>query len=294
MKEIIPLTFEKPKYRLLYKIQGKIQRKNEEVNWRPFRRQPISNISTTQNQAIIKLATLNVWFDAYFQTERNAASIANLIDLKADVIALQECTKKMLKSFTDSEFIRRNYVITDVKGDTFDAWYGVVLLISKTRPDICIESMQKLPYPETKMGRSLLLTHLLVGGKKVIFSTSHFESRPEDEPVRKLQFEFVTKYFEQTGGVCVMCGDFNIAFDDRESALLESLGWNDSCPDKSMMTFNPFKPDEEKKRLDRVVFRGAGIKIGNYSHFGDKPMDMPQSPKPVFASDHLGVCVEII
>ncbi|KAI8918153.1 Endonuclease/exonuclease/phosphatase [Powellomyces hirtus] len=271
------------------------------------------------------LVTQNVWFDGRTSRWRFPVLLENLQRLDADVFCLQECTPAFLRLLSDAPWVQENYIMSDISGTPLMTWYGVAILAKRTRPDVTVSKMTKMEYSQTRMGRSLVVAHLLVQGVGVVVGTSHFESYDEDEPVRKIQFTEATAHLvNEIGGgggstaaagagaapaIAFLCGDTNIAHDERETPyLLEGLGWTDAWivaekdgmdpVTKDGVTYGVYQPGEirPKKRIDRVMFRSTAaaankkrITVTDLRYFGYEPFDLDEVQCRVYPSDHLGV-----
>ncbi|KPA19362.1 Endonuclease/Exonuclease/phosphatase family protein [Candidatus Magnetomorum sp. HK-1] len=69
----------------------------------------IYNSWENTNAKMLKLITLNTWFDDFYFEERFRAITEILRELKADVIALQEITDKSLGIILKEDWVKDNY-----------------------------------------------------------------------------------------------------------------------------------------------------------------------------------------
>ena len=249
----------------------------------------------------IRIATLNIWFDATLSTERWQQSLLNLCELKPDVICLQETTKKFLIQMSEQPWIQQDYFVSDINGATFvdGSWYGCAIAINKNLGTLPIIRMLK--FPGSKMGRGLLTVDLsLVTStneqKTISIGTSHLESRKEDWPERQEQLKLVAKLLQTNS---IFCGDLNIYDDKEESTFISNLQWKDSYSASNITqgsgeTWGKWHVDPkhngELRRLDRILLRD-GIKVLKYEMFGD--LKLQGLGIDVYPSDHLGVCVDV-
>lgn len=95
--------------------------------WKQFRPKKRDNSHYPTDLSII---TYNIWFSSHRQKERTDALVQILREKKADVICLQEVTSSSMDIINKYEFIRENYICTDIECTTMQG-YGVVLFISK-------------------------------------------------------------------------------------------------------------------------------------------------------------------
>lgn len=91
-----------------------------------------------------------------------------------------------------------------------------------------IVSIQKVPFEQTRLGRSLVRVVLAFKNAPVAVGTFHLESYCEDRPVREHQLRQVTQYL-RSWPVAIVCGDFNVCDDVGETQHIANLGWIDSC-----------------------------------------------------------------
>ena len=271
----------------------KLKFKKEIYGWEDYATRTLVQ-QTTKVPTSFRIATLNIWFDASFNKQRFEASLENLRNLNPDIIGLQECTKLFLEILSNNKWIQCNYIVSDLTTCTFNGWYGVVMLVKRSRSDVQFLSFTKHDF-QSKMGRALVVANLNIGGTNISIGSSHFESGDLDEPVRKIQFEQSTKLLDNEASI--LCGDFNIVEDQRESEYLKNeLQWNDAfinfvvTPDIDGSTFGIYQPKPvSKRRLDRVLFKN--LTIGSIFNFGSliNVRDIDDKESFIYPSDHLGV-----
>eukprot|EP00835_Amoeboradix_gromovi_P005778 NODE_583_length_6431_cov_0.491788.p1 type:complete len:315 gc:universal NODE_583_length_6431_cov_0.491788:1673-2617(+) len=282
-------------------------KKQQDGKWYEYAPEDLST-STDVNDSMVSfsLATLNVWFDAYFNMDRFDSSINNLKTFNPDIICLQEVTKAFFSVLLANPWIQDNYILSDVDGHSFDTWYGVIILVKRTSENIKFKSFVKFNFPVTKMGRSLISAHLMINSYNVYINTSHFESNEEDENVRKDQYETCTAQFQSMLGLInehaigILCGDFNIYNDEKETAtLVNELKWTDAWLNyknhKMEYTFGLYQPDKEleQRRIDRVLYRYSDpmmeSNVALLKYFGNEPFKDKATRTEIYPSDHLGV-----
>lgn len=236
---------------------------------------------------------MNVWFDSFFQTERFKEIINSIVKIVPEIICLQECNQLFITTLVNDSRISRSYYISDIDGKTLDTWYGVVILVKKS---LHLISFQKMQFPTTRMGRSLLTARLSIAGKLVVVGSSHFESGIEDWNVRQEQLTKSTDFLN--ADACFLCGDFNVYDDDLETKFLLSLGWNDPW----LMDIEKSKDDIERngvtfghiikaekgypRRLDRILYKSLAkpIKIETINN-----QKLNITGFDVYPSDHFGL-----
>ena len=247
----------------------------------------------------LKIATLNVWFDAMISSHRWQQSLDNLEKLNPDIICFQETTKKFLIQTSEQNWVRTGYYCSDIDGSTFidKCWYGCALLVRKS---IGFPTIRNLKFNESKMGRGLLFAEIgfyHANGDLVSINigTSHLESRQEDWPQRQVQLQTISQNLPCNS---VFCGDLNIYDDLLESQFIESLGWRDSFRElgidglgETWGKWNLTKGhDGSCRRLDRVIIKSGRLKPIRYETFGQDAL--AGLDVLVYPSDHLGVCVD--
>jgi endonuclease/exonuclease/phosphatase family metal-dependent hydrolase len=268
-----------------------------------------SNMKATAIPTVLKIVTWNTWFDNILFADRNSAQLSALISLTPDVIALQECTAGKLEIWMQDPWIQANYVLSVTRPflDTaWDSWYGTLILVRKSK-SVCLLSVEKVPFQGSRMGRNLVMVDLLLSGRiRVSLGTAHFESGREDSAARKHQWEISTQALKNSNAnVNILCGDFNIYDDDRESEILTNLGWQDcwlsvkntKCDHTNQdFTFGDYSftsiKEGSKRRLDRVLFQKqqeTSLTIDEIRYIGKEPI----KDTGVYPSDHLGVYVQL-
>jgi endonuclease/exonuclease/phosphatase family metal-dependent hydrolase len=236
----------------------------------------------------MKVLTQNVWFEDVISEERYTEILKNIEKIGPDIVCFQECTVQFLEILVSQDWIQ-NYTISDRDGKTFMGLYGVILLIKKP---IQILRITRIPFPNSKMGRGLITAILLWEGKQIAIGSSHFESERGSEGIetRKAQYKICTEYLFSQGDIAVLCGDFNIGDEQKESTHLNSLGWKDACA-TGEPTYGIYQPGKifDLKRLDRILYRGNIIPT-DFNLLGNEPIRFI-GREPIYPSDHLGVCV---
>lgn len=268
------------------------------TNWLDFEPNPEKTVSDSPS---LSLATLNTYFENFFNGQRYRKSLDNLKQLSPDIIALQECTVEFLREFLAKDvWIQQNYIVSDVSGVTFTG-YGVTLLVKKSRPDISLHSMVKIPFSNSKQARALVAALVSLGQYSVAIGTAHFESKNAILE-RAGQFEVATEYLRKTDAqVLFLCGDFNIEEDKAESETIKNFGWSDACPKEDprfQYTVGKWGINKRKSaRLDRIHHqsRQLQVKVKDFKYFGNDTIEIavpPYGSDYIYPSDHLGVYAE--
>jgi len=118
--------------------------------------------------------TYNVWFmDGEYApnvaVDARMAALAKIIqERKPDVVALQECTAKIVRLLQGNMALQQAYAWSPMPRG---CPYFTMMLSRRS------QSFQRLAFPMSQMGRDLLLTEAKVGfGQRVHVATSHLES----------------------------------------------------------------------------------------------------------------------
>ncbi len=276
----------------------------------------------------LTLVTLNVLFDLYdadrLETARRTPALLRALrEAKADVIALQEVTPRLLAVLEDTEWVRRGYVISessraldhvskdiseDARASTVSP-YGQLLL--SRLPMRC--------HVATLRGhKRLIIGELELGGRRVLVPTLHLTSdRAEDAAIAREDelasalavLDRLDRADPSRAAACALLGDFNT----REGALLARLEkrgfvdlWPSQYPDDPGMTFDPrvnglaaiTSRTQRPGRLDRVMLRAPTDEAGrawlspvDISMCAAEPIDAPAlAGLPLYPSDHFGLC----
>ncbi|KAJ3086813.1 hypothetical protein HK102_012411 [Quaeritorhiza haematococci] len=268
------------------------------TDYKPVKTSKQPAAAPTRTTTTLKILTYNIWFDALTLRLRTPHIIRLIEEHSADIVCLQECTEEFLRTLTSSPLIRSTYILSDVSGETFKSWYGVVVMVKRKKKagvGLSLEGCVQRRFSQTRMGRAVVRVRVRVEGVGVVMiGTSHFESGEEDGEVRRVQFREATGLVDPAsevmevkrsseGGVTpqqpvvgILCGDFNIHDDEAESALLASeLGWRDAYIDspesKGVLarmggatrgTIKVHGKDVRVARLDRILYRVPGGAAG--------------------------------
>jgi len=140
-----------------------------------------------------KVVTFNIWFEMDVGYEKRYAALIKLVqDQNPDVVVFQEVVKEFLSILTNTEWVQKSYLLSDVTGKTLDQ-YGVILM--SRLPTV---SMHLMDLP-TEMGRKLLWADMLLNGVMIRVATVHLESLQSFEEVRKSQLQQILPTLEKGG-----------------------------------------------------------------------------------------------
>jgi len=245
-----------------------------------------------QTPGSLRVATWNVWFGELAFEQRTEALLAHLQRCDADVIALQEMTRRRLKALLRCPWVRERYALSDATGQTLGE-YGVLLLSR-----LPVESFGLLPLP-SRMGRSLLWATLGPGPRPLVVATAHLESLPPFAEKRREQLGIVTPALRSLPHDSLLVGDLNLDPGEEVDDLTEEFCdvWPALHPGQPGLTRDPARnlmrarknPDSTPARIDRILLRSprGGLRPRTIELLGTDPID--GSGSELFASDHFGL-----
>jgi len=257
---------------------------------------PSEPVERPPTPTTMRFVTWNVWFGSAAWKSRFAALLEQIQQCDADVIALQEMTHNTLDLLVKSDWVRRDYWISDVRGITFRS-YGVVLLSR-----LPIASMRLVDL-QSAMDRKVLSIDLCSELRTVRVAAVHLESTKERAIFRQRQLNAIFPQLDSADDAVLM-GDFNLCstwpeenkhLDDRYidmwPALREDPGWTVDT-DRNQMTFDA-KKKEKSVRFDRVLLRTRGDywRPQSIKLLGDEPIN--EGYPVIHPSDHFGLSATI-
>lgn len=246
----------------------------------------------------LTLATFNIWFGNYYMEARYNA-IANLLQAhQPDIIALQEVTINALDQFLEQQWIRENYLTTDIDGSTLSD-YGVLILSRLPLKTITLKAL-----PST-MRRRLLLVETAINGNTLCIGTVHLESMKSSDFIREIQLETIFETLADKPNAVLM-GDFNFcaswheeneridpAYHEVWSLLRDEPGYTEDTTINRMR--HQLKGEHKQVRFDRVLLKSqtpdSGWAASSIDLLGTAPIS-PDHPG-IFPSDHFGLVCRI-
>lgn len=237
----------------------------------------------------------------------------------AVVILIQECTVSHLDAIAKSEWIRGRFSITDIDSSNWaTGHFGTTILVDRRLP---ITSCFRVHFAQTFLDRDAYFVDVVVSAAPVGRNDSqvirlcnvHLESFDWETPLRPAQMRIVAKHIREDGiSGSVVAGDFNSTQTyDRtfhtehglKDAFLEVGGQGDAEDGFTWGLQSPqvMKGDDGPARLDKVMYRGGGLKLRRFEVFGRdvELSDDSQRAELVRAgcekpwvTDHLGVMAE--
>lgn len=245
----------------------------------------------------IKLLTYNVWFSDEYIEERAEALFKILNESDADIIALQEVTYHFLQLILMQDWIRKDYFISDFKGDTFGS-YGVLLLSRFSIKELSLHQLA------THMERQLLLAEFVINDQSFKVATVHLESMKDSVDIRAEQLEAIFPLLASADN-SVLMGDFNFCSSNKvESANINDDYidlWSELKPNEFGATLNSeinkmlIQNSSSKimSRYDKILFqqKKAVWYCKDIHLIGDTAISDYQPN--IFPSDHFGLLAQI-
>jgi tyrosyl-DNA phosphodiesterase 2 len=254
----------------------------------------------TQPAAVerLTLVTYNIWFGEHRWRER----LRHLLDLVArcepDIVALQEVTPGQLAHVLAADWIRRDFLVSDISGATLRP-HGVLLLSRLPMRDVVLCSLP------SRKDRKLLIASIDTGNERISVGNLHLESSPSNQLLRLAQLKRALST-QSSAEHALLMGDFN--FDPRSGVEQSRLGrdyidlWSalssgraaghtvDST--RNRMRFL-YKRKHKHVRFDRILLRSAapGWVPRSIRLLGTEPIS-PAMPE-TYPSDHFGLTATI-
>jgi len=266
---------------------------NNLQSWKKIESKEFSELKSVKT---IKLLTYNVWFSEEYISERAQGIFRILHESDADIIALQEVTFHFLQLILMQDWIRKEFFISDIKGDTFSS-YGVVLLFRIPAKRL---TLYQLP---SNMERQLLIAEFTINDQPFKVATVHLESMRNSADVRAEQLNSIFPLLSNNNSV--LMGDFNFCssnvneyrnIDDSYTDL-----WDELRSDNFGATLNSdLNPMLTTKSSNRIMARYDKILMRNENQvwqcmqialLGDTAISRHQPN--IFPSDHFAVVAKI-
>ena len=249
---------------------------------------PVEDLEASE----LTFVTYNVWFGQDHRYKRCEALLRIVRDCRADVIALQEIMPDFLEVVLEMQWVRENYYVSDLKGDTVQP-YGVLLLSR-----LPISRLYHCEMP-SNMFREMLVAEYLINGQTMKVATVHLESGRESARERVQQLDIIFPRLQDAPHTVLM-GDFNFHSCAWEGGYIDpSYGnmWDvleGAEPDfaAAAVDLNAMLHREKMKQLlgfDRILLRSTapGWQPQSIHLLGAEPISPEDSG--VFPSDHFGL-----
>jgi len=244
------------------------------------------------------LVTYNVWFDEFLWRERFATLLGIVRDCDPDLIALQEVTPRHLQVLLSDSWVRREFRLSDITGETLQP-HGVLLL---SRVPLRGLGLRVLP---SNKNRKLLVAELGMGVRSACVGNLHLESSASATTLRLAQLDEVLPTLQGAPHRLLM-GDFNFdpAQKDEQARVDEHYrdlwgelrggepGYTEDTDINRMRLLHKNQP--KQVRFDRILLRSSrpGWEPESIEMIGTRPIaeDRPE----VFSSDHFGLAGSLI
>jgi len=241
----------------------------------------------------LRVVTFNTWFGDHHTKARYTALLDILRHTDADIIGLQEVTPELLALILEQDWIRQNYLCSDVLGVTCGS-YGVLLLSRWP-----VEAMAHVMLP-SHMNRKLLLATYQFHREAFQVGVVHLESMASSAPQRLAQLAVINPIMTRTAHA-LLIGDYNFCArkDPERHHVDPSLRelWPMLHPNAPGFTEDTtrnimrlrIKGREKHVRFDQMRLRttSRGWTPREMTLLGTHPL-APELPE-VWPSDHFGV-----
>ncbi|KAG2428926.1 hypothetical protein HXX76_011170 [Chlamydomonas incerta] len=233
----------------------------------------MASTSTQQQDRPMSILTWNLWFDEEMELVARMKAVGDIIEREGhpDLLLFQEVTHNMLLLFSQTSWFRRYHHSPEPRHQPY-----FTLLLAR-RDSVTLTALQpwaNKDFENSVMGRGILYTRAVVGGRPLVVGTTHLES-----PVGKGPQQMTAQRREQLGSAmkelqaaagpttdCVLAGDLNWS-DPRDGPLPLPPHWVDAWrelrPGQPGCTYdcqaNPMLTGRwPGSRLDRLLCRLGG------------------------------------
>jgi endonuclease/exonuclease/phosphatase family metal-dependent hydrolase len=248
----------------------------------------------------LRLVTWNIWFGEYRWLDRLDALLAEVEREQADLIALQEVTRRQLSRILETDWVRRDFAVSDAEGLSLDP-HGVLLL---ARPSL--QDLRLIGLP-SRRHRKLIHAELDTACGPLQVVTAHLESGADAVALREAQLRIAGQVLGN-GSAAVLLGDLNFDAerDPEEDHVPPGLidCWRALRGDQAGNTLDPVENSmraamveqtgaRQPMRCDRILFRPDADhrwRPAAIRPIGTTPIDAADD---LYASDHFGLLVEV-
>ncbi len=178
--------------------------------WEVYQAQ--NDITTQQTSFSLTLVTYNVWFEDHYFHLRAEGLCGMLPKINGDVLALQEVTTNLLHILVENEYVKQNYLVSDINGATIQP-YGVLILVHRR---VCEKFKIELDSVALQSGmfRNVRVLSLKTdNGVNITIASTHLESL-DNRNLREHQMKQIKELLASRTEAIIM-GDFN--FDDENN-----------------------------------------------------------------------------
>ncbi len=260
--------------------------------WTPS--QPMPPEFTREAAAPLRVLTWNTLWDRYdadriHTAKRRPRLIDALAASDADVIALQEVERPLLRALLESAWVRAGYASSDGPGGDEVERHGVLLLC---RPPVIEAATHAFgPY------KAAVAVTLALPDRALVVVSVHLTSDHSDGRRRDVELDALRGGVSPVDGDLIVLGDFNDGGPTPGARLglldawTEVRGADDDTPTFDP-TANPIAAvsslSGRASRLDRVFVRGTDLRPAEVTLLGTEPFE-----PGVYLSDHYGVQVAL-
>ena len=249
----------------------------------------------------LRLVTWNIWFGEHRWMDRLDALLAEVERAQADLIALQEVTRRQLSRILETDWVQRDFAVSDAQGLSLDP-HGVLLL---ARPSL--QDLRLIGLP-SRRHRKLVHAELDTECGPIQVVTAHLESGADAVALREAQLHIAARVLGN-GSAAVLLGDLNFDAerDPEEDHVPPGLvdcwralragqaAGNTLDPIENAMRAAMVEETGTQRplRCDRILFRPDADHRWQPTAIraiGTTPID---SAGALYASDHFGLLVEI-
>lgn len=160
----------------------------------------------------MKLMTLNTWGKCGPYQERWNYLLEDLIELKPDILCLQEVMNDELTQILNSTFGFTQ------SAHAYDS--GLLILSNLALHDSHVVTYRHQSPSERNDERKAIIAKIKFGDKEVVIANTHLAWREEDRPVRDKQMKELLHAVGKIWLPSIICGDLN---DIPESSPLEQI-----------------------------------------------------------------------
>lgn len=248
--------------------------------------------ATPHEVRALRVATFNVWFDAFESELRRRAVLSILEREDPDVIALEEVTQAFLDALLAVPWIRSHYAVSRTLLDP-TLRYDVVMLSRLKGARFTAHALT------SHMGRKLHAVELETTAGLVTVAGIHLESMQQMTPTRLAQIDECLPLLCRAP-TAIWLGDFNAgpasaedlriraAFRDAWDELLSEPGYTRDTTQNAMLARIK---DDRHQRIDRIFVKSDAFAPTAIRMLGTEPIEGTSGQ--VFPSDHFGLIAEL-
>lgn len=240
----------------------------------------------------LRVATFNVWFDAFEHALRRRAVLSILEREEPHVIALEEVTQPFLDALLATPWIRSHYALSRALLDPTQR-YDVVMLSRLKGARFTAHALTSC------MGRKLHAIEVETTAGLLTVAGIHLESMKQMTSTRLTQIDECLPLLCRAPNA-IWLGDFNAgpcseedlriraAFRDAWDELLNEPGYTRDTSQNAMLARIK---DDRHQRIDRIFVKSHAYAPTAIRMLGTEPIEGTEGQ--VFPSDHFGLVAEL-